>query len=161
MLEVLLEQVFGLIHHLRAHDHKQLSPLEACLVSAVVVVLHDFDDRSLLDGVVRKLDQDRSEGGRGCLCDATDSVLAELEEHREELLVDDGLVEQCHVFPEVPGQEFLSAPVFSRLVEGLGDVLDVARSLFRLDLSQKHVEVLHDADFDFLVLVLEEFVRNC
>ena len=129
VLEVLIEQVLCLIHDLFAHQDVQLAALVSRLLSVTEVVLDDLDDRSLLVLVLIELVQDGSQGSGCSVRYCGDSVLAELEEHGQELRVDNLLVKEGGKLAKVLRQHLLGAPVSSCLIKGLCDVLDVVLTL--------------------------------
>ena len=88
MFEILIEELFGLVHDFFTHDNEELTALEDSLLSDTEVVLDDFNDGFLLFGILAELVQDGCKSG-GCLSrNLFDAVLAEFEEHRQELRVD-------------------------------------------------------------------------
>lgn len=139
VLEVLFEEILGLVHHFAAHDHEKLSSLERRIVSASEVVLDNFEDRSLLLHILAEFQKDGSEGSGSGFGNLGYTFFAELEEHGEEFSVDNVEIEQSDIVAEVLCKELLSAPVCASLVKSLQDVLDVLGTLLRLHLGQEHV----------------------
>jgi hypothetical protein len=152
MDEVLLENFRGLVHHMLAHDHKKLSSLEGSDLSMSEIVFYYLNDSSHLLMIVRELDQDWRKSSRCCRVDGIDAVLTKLEEHRQELLVNSLDVEQGHIVSKVFCEQLLSAPVITRIIERLQNVLDVPLSLLRWNLFKEDVKVLDGANPDIGVV---------
>lgn len=87
-------------------------------------------------------------------------VVTELEEHWQELLIDDFLVKEHGVFPQVLSQYLLCAPVILSIIISLEDVFDEFLSVLGLDFLQEDMEVLQCTNFDFIKLVFEELFED-
>jgi len=139
MFEVFVKDFLGLIHDFFTHQNEKLAALVARFLPRAEIVLHDFDDCFLLVAVFGELIQNGGQCGGCCTGHSGDSVLAEFEEHGQELRVHDSSVKQGCVFAQILGKHLLGAPVIARLIEGLSDVLDVPRTLGFWHFCEQHV----------------------
>ena len=153
VLEILVKEVFSLVHDFLAHDDVELAALVSSLLSIAEIVFNDLDNGSLLVTLISELVQDRSKGRCCCTRHSGHSILAEFEEHRQKVRVYDASIEERSVLAEVLSKHLFSAPVRASLINRLSDVLDVRVTLDLRHLSKEDVQILHDAESHVWVVV--------
>ena len=87
-------------------------------------------------------------------------IFTKLEEHWQELRVDDSLIKKDGKLAQVACEHFLSAPVVARLVESLHDVLNVVGSFGLGYFRQKNVQIFHYAQSYVGAVMAKKFIRD-
>jgi hypothetical protein len=85
-------------------------------------------------------------------------IMAELEKHGQEFVIDNILVKQLSIFAQILGQDKFCSPVVLRIIIGLQDVLDEPFSRFRCHLLQGNVKILQRSNPNFVQLVFQKFL---
>ena len=83
--------------------NEQLSSFEGLCLEEVLV--HYFNNGFLLREVVIELLKDMSQTGAGCISYFADGVVAELEEHWQELIIDCVCIKELGVLAKVLGKD--------------------------------------------------------